>query len=199
VASGTLTTRGGGVEAFGDSILGCTFVGNRAGDGSALAFDSGVVRDCAFARNEAFLAGQATVSTVIGTGTMVGCTLVGNTATGNGTVLLVWGTVTSTIVAWNQAAACGGHATYGCCDLYGNSLGDEICGAGGDTNFHADPQFCAVDPAASMNFSLQQDSSCAPGNHPSGASCGLIGAAPVGCGTVSAEKTTWSRHKSLYR
>ena len=49
------------------------------------------------------------------------------------------------------------------------------------------------------NFTLQADSPCAPGNHPSGASCGLIGAAPVGCGTVSAHRITWSRLKSSYR
>lgn len=201
VAGGTLTTSGGGVEAAAeDSILGCTFVDNRAGDGSALSFTSGIVRDCKFARNLAGLAGDFTVSTLRGSGTVTGCTLVGNAGyDGMGTTLLVQGAVTSTIVASNQAAGCGGHATYTCCDIQGNSLGDDLCGVDGGGNLHLDPQFCAVDAAQSLVFALQSDSPCAPGNHSGGGACGLIGAAPVGCGNVGVERSTWTGVKSLFR
>jgi len=69
---------------------------------------------------------------------------------------------------------------------------------GTNGNISADPQFCAVDPPGSGNLFLQSDSPCAPGNHPDGAECGLIGARPVGCGTVSAERMSWGAMKSIY-
>jgi hypothetical protein len=63
----------------------------------------------------------------------------------------------------------------------------------------ADPQFCAVDPQASLNVQLQQDSPCAPGQNTGGDSCPLIGASPVGCDAVSVESKTWSHVKQKYR
>ncbi|UCG50516.1 MAG: right-handed parallel beta-helix repeat-containing protein [Candidatus Latescibacterota bacterium] len=56
------------------------------------------------------------------------------------------------------------------------------------------PQFCG---AGAKNFFLQSDSPCAPGNHPNGYDCGLIGAFPVNC-EVAAEKSTWGSIKSRY-
>lgn len=61
-------------------------------------------------------------------------------------------------------------------------------------NFNADPLFCGVE-----NYYLHADSPCAPGNHPDGFDCGLIGPLPVGCGTVSTVETTWGAVKALYR
>jgi hypothetical protein len=78
-------------------------------------------------------------------------------------------------------------------------MGDALCGTDAGGNFSADPEFCSEDPASSLNVWLQQDSPCAPGNHPAGASCGLIGARAAGCGTVLVEQRTWSQVKSLYR
>ena len=64
-------------------------------------------------------------------------------------------------------------------------------------NFSLDPQFCGV--PGSNNYYLQEDSPCAPGNHPNGENwCGLIGPLPVGCGTVPVEKMTWGAIKSIY-
>jgi hypothetical protein len=83
--------------------------------------------------------------------------------------------------------------------VFANSLGDAPCGTDGGGNFNADPQFCASDPVTSRNFTLQEDSPCLPGRHPTGASCGVIGAEDMGCGTVSIEQRTWSSIKRLYR
>jgi hypothetical protein len=62
-----------------------------------------------------------------------------------------------------------------------------------------DPEFCAVDPITTLDIRLQSDSPCVPANHPSTGTCGLIGAAPVGCGTVSVENKTWSEVRLIYR
>ncbi len=86
-----------------------------------------------------------------------------------------------------------------CSILFGTAEGDAICGTDGGGNFSADPEFCATDPVTSLSVFLQQDSPCAPGNHPQGAACGLIGAALVGCGTVGVERSTWSFVKQLFR
>ncbi len=61
-------------------------------------------------------------------------------------------------------------------------------------NFSADPMFCGVG-----NYHLQSDSPCAPGNHPDGIDCGLIGPLPVGCGPVRVETRTWGSIKAMYR
>ncbi len=64
-------------------------------------------------------------------------------------------------------------------------------------NISVDPQFCGV--KYSGNYYLQSDSPCAPGNHPSGDDCGLIGAFPVNCGEVDVQTKTWGTIKSLYK
>jgi len=61
-------------------------------------------------------------------------------------------------------------------------------------NFSADPLFCGVG-----NYNLRADSPCAPGNHPDGFDCGLIGPLPVGCGTVRVRMMTWGAVKALYK
>jgi hypothetical protein len=66
-------------------------------------------------------------------------------------------------------------------------------------NISVDPQFCSVDPVAYNNYMLQSDSPCAPGNHPGGSQCGLIGCKEVGCGPDATEKTSWSRMKRLFK
>jgi len=61
-------------------------------------------------------------------------------------------------------------------------------------NFNADPLFCGAG-----NYYLRADSPCAPGNHPDGFDCGLIGPLPVGCGTVSVQTKSWGAVKALYK
>jgi hypothetical protein len=75
-------------------------------------------------------------------------------------------------------------------DPYGGC--DDMTGTNG--NFAADPQFCGVD--GSGNYFLQSDSPCAPGNHPGGESCGMIGAMPVNCETVPTRRVTWGTIKA---
>ncbi len=64
-------------------------------------------------------------------------------------------------------------------------------------NFSAEPQFCGT--VNSGNYYLQSDSPCAPGNHPDGYNCGLIGAFGPNCGTDPVEDQTWGSIKSLYK
>ncbi len=64
-------------------------------------------------------------------------------------------------------------------------------------NISRDPQYCGIDDSG--NYFLQSDSPCAPGNHPDGYNCGLIGAFPANCGKVDAEKKSWGTIKSLYK
>jgi hypothetical protein len=109
------------------------------------------------------------------------------------------GIVRSVILAHTTGQACFGEATWSCSDLFGNAGGDAICATDGGGNFSSDPQFCAVDPIGTQKASIQSDSPCAPGNHPQGESCGLIGARPVACGTISVEAKTWAQVKELYR
>ena len=149
------------------------------------------IRDTVFAGNSGGPGGA-----IFGSGevTITGCTFIGDDILIEqlGSV----GTVNNSIIS---NAGCLGPITSTCTNVFGISQGDSLCGIDGGGNFSADPEFCGVDPVASRNFALQADSPCAPGRHPNGASCGLIGAVPVGCDAVSVEATTWSRLKSLYR
>ncbi len=177
--------RGGAIAGGQLEVTGCVFLANAAlvspsgpGFGGAIrAFEASVIEGCTFIANS------------------------GGEASGVGTISMVApGTVRSVIIAWTgPGVACLGDATWSCSNLFGNAGGDAICGTDGGGNFSSDPQFCAADPVASQSVTIQSDSPCAPGNHPAGASCGLIGAGPVACGTVGVEAQTWSRVKELYR
>jgi len=63
-------------------------------------------------------------------------------------------------------------------------------------NISVDPEFCGVDDSG--NYFLQSDSPCAPGNHPGGYSCGVIGARNVMCGTVPTRRATWGSVKDRF-
>jgi hypothetical protein len=166
-------------------ISGCVFVGNIArhvmssgpGFGGAIDVD------------------QASIDS---------CTLIGNsggTSGGVGGIRIDSGTVRTTILVQTPAgAACAGSgANWSCCNLYGNVMGDAICGIDAGGNFSADPLFCAVDPISTHNVLIQQSSPCAPGHHPPGAeSCALIGAGTVGC-TIAVARRSWSQIKGVYR
>jgi hypothetical protein len=111
--------------------------------------------------------------------------------------------VERTIIAFNTqgpGVECFDGTTPGwffCCDIFGNEGGNAICPCEQRDNFSLDPQFCGI--LGTGNYQLQSDSPCAPGNHPAGANCELIGARPVLCGEVKAERKTWGNVKSLYK
>jgi len=76
-------------------------------------------------------------------------------------------------------------------------IGDCTDQTGLNGNISVDPQFCGL--TDSGNYGLQGDSPCAPGNHPSGYSCGRIGARDVACGAVATKSTTWGAIKAMYK
>ena len=64
-------------------------------------------------------------------------------------------------------------------------------------NISVDPLFCAEEIE---DYALHSNSPCAPGNHPSGVNCSLIGAIEVGCGPSTAvDQTSWGNIKSMFR
>jgi hypothetical protein len=91
--------------------------------------------------------------------------------------------------------------TVECNDIFDMSSGPYdigLCSVQPDeSNFFTDPEYCGVDDSG--NYFLQSDSPCAPGNHPDGYECGLIGALPVNCGKVDVEKKSWGSIKSMYK
>ena len=93
--------------------------------------------------------------------------------------------------------------TMACNNVYNNTENYAITAfpdpTGLNGNISIDPQFCSIDPVAYSNYHLQSDSPCAPGNHPSGYPCGLMGCEPVGCATTGSEKTNWSKVKQLFK
>jgi hypothetical protein len=187
-------SEGGGVHSWGACVVRRSlFVGNVAlGNHSGLGNGGGIL---------------------CGAGSRIeNCTFFDNAAPENtqdvgggvGAIGISSGTVVATIIAGtvvsSSGATCSGSAIWSCCDLFGNSAGDAICGIDGGGNFSADPGFCAVDPGSSLNFELRSNSPCAPGQHPPGAeSCELIGASPVGCGGTAIKARSWSQVKSFYR
>jgi len=91
--------------------------------------------------------------------------------------------------------------TFSCNNVYGTTVatygGDCTDQTGINGNLSLDPQFCGLD--GTSNYNLQSDSPCAPGNHPQSINCGVIGARPSACGTVSIKATSWGALKGLYR
>lgn len=90
-------------------------------------------------------------------------------------------------------------AQFQCNNIFGNDSNSVPPPTGTDGNISVDPQFCGSDPKVSGNYFLQSDSPCAPGNHPDGYLCDLIGAYPVGCQGVSVKKSSWGDVKSIYK
>jgi hypothetical protein len=116
--------------------------------------------------------------------------------------MLCGNTIHHNIISYNEIGVDGFDycaSDFLCNDIFGNksNFGPPPFGTNG--NIAVDPQFCGVDPAKSGNYYLQSDSPCAPGNHPDGYPCGLIGMRPVGCQDTSVERTSWGRIKSIYR
>lgn len=216
---------GGGLVAVSSTVVDCRIEGNRGSVGAGVRLDRSSLTRCIVTNNEGagpgggVFAQQAAIRDCLiagnggrrgggisGTGLdVIGCTVIGNSDqdASDGHVpaggIEGDGRVYSSIVAFNTGAACGGNAIYSCCDFFGNSLGDAVRGVDAGGNFSADPEFCATDAAGSLNVTLQQDSPCAPGNHPDGAACGPIGEARVGCRLVTVRPASWTSVRLLYR
>jgi hypothetical protein len=169
-------------------------------------FCTAEISNCFFDDNEAVQGGGfgAHTSSVV---TLTHCTFRSNAASFQGGGLWAYLadlTVDNCIIAESSAgeAVFSGGATlaFSCTHIFGNAGGDWIGDIAAmvdvDGNFSADPQFCGI--TGSGNVYIQSDSPCAPGNHPAGTACGLIGALPVICSSTATEAITWSRMKSLY-
>jgi hypothetical protein len=134
-----------------------------------------------------------------------------NTLLGNAGTAIHLNDVTNCSIRNSIICGSGNYGIYGfginigllCNDVFNNGVNYDIMdlpdptGLGG--NISVDPQFCSIDPVAYNNYFLQSDSPCAPGNHPQGYACGLIGCKPVGCGTTGSQKTNWSKVKQLFK
>ena len=86
--------------------------------------------------------------------------------------------IEKSIISFNRngaglGCAIGGSPIVICSDVYGNEGGDAICGNDSTGNFSQDPQYCH---SAGDDYTLCPTSPCLPGNHPTGAPCGLVGA-----------------------
>lgn len=183
----------GGV--FGDalthlSIERCVIVSNFSEGwcGGVFAMGTFEILDCVIVRNTAALMGDGCALWVTGTGSIVGCTLAANRGwSGDPYVVELDGADVSlerTTVAFHE----GGEAflcmdsevSFRCCNVYGCGS-NEMCGDDLGGNFSADPLFCDME---ADDYTLNAESLCLPGNHPSGVDCGLIGALGPGCGSA---------------
>ncbi|MBU8870011.1 MAG: M6 family metalloprotease domain-containing protein [Gemmatimonadales bacterium] len=169
--------------------------GYSTGNGGAILLDgaSPTLRDIIFQNNQAV--GGGGVYCDAASPILEGCTFYGNSAD-DGQALAC---VNSSLPVLSRVLISGSSgsgepvycaspadvATFGCSDIFGNINGDWVGGIlsqlGVDGNFSLDPMFC---DEVSGDFTLRENSPCAPGWHPDGAiACGglLIGAGPVGC------------------
>ncbi len=196
-------------DASNPKVFQTRFVQNSAHEAGAVwcANSSPVFTECLFAANEASERGGALLC-VFAAPQLSRCTLYGNHAP-VAAGIFAWldsaPVVESTIIAFSpqgEAVACtdGGTATLSCSDVYGNAGGDWsgsiAAQMAGDGNFGADPRFCDTSTGV---LHLWANSPCLPGNHPGGATCGVIGAFGFACTPVRVESTTWGQLKSLYR
>lgn len=189
---------GGGIAALGPEVTieRCLVSGNGtewgSGGGIFAVSPALTLRDLVITENYVLvLGGPAGLWVAESSGLVAGCTVVGNRGFTHGdpAVGVMDSTIEieRTIIAFNIICA-GLDCNYGlpsdvttrCCDVYGNTDGNVICGNIGG-NFSADPLFC---DAANDDYTLDGASPCLPGNHPDGVDCGLIGALGWGCGIV---------------
>lgn len=207
---------------LGGTVRGCRFENNRVetspgwegpASGGAIAVVEGhtLIADCVFAGNEAASSGfpgtGAAVAAVSVNATLEvrGCTFIENHSLANGAVLPDAPAIacilarpenvqiSNCIFARNEGQAVrDGVATY-CCAFFGNTHDAQT---GGSDNIFLDPLFCATDPVSAHDFSVSSLSPCRPGGN---GTCGLIGAAVVGCQGVAVQSKTWTDVKQLYR
>lgn len=190
---GNTASSGGGIVAnwCQAEVLRTTMLANEAtyGPTGGLAFmRSGFrVQDCVIAKNRSYEFSDGKGLQVIeSSGTVDGCTFAENTSVPPyGSCVAVSHSSVSirrTIIAFNVGHGIGCYSgTYSteCCDVFGNTGNDNLCGEDLGGNLSLDPLFC---DALTGDYSLDAASPCLPGNHPDGVDCGLIGALDQGCG-----------------
>jgi predicted outer membrane repeat protein len=187
----------------------CTFTRNRAsGTGGAFyAVHNGFnLEQCVIAINSADVQAGAIYARNVWPSSITGCTIAENLA-GETTAIYLNACpsvqLSRSIVALGSGAptfTCinGSVLSVSCSDIFGNTPDTFPAGvvdAGG--NFSANPQFCGS--AGSAVYTIAGSSPCAPGLHPTGASCDLVGALGVVCGGVRVQSVTWGQLKALYR
>jgi predicted outer membrane repeat protein len=186
----------------------CYFADNTAGGGGAVYatfYHTGVTLErCVLERNSAYYGGAVYVFDDWDVGVQVtlrNCTLVANSGYGSAAFSNVFGVhscgLRQTIVAYGTGGPACVDCGVQCCNFYENQP-DPGWLPYGSNNFSACPSFCDL---GAGDYRLCDGSPCAPGNHPDGAGCGLIGALDVGClcGPSASEPTTWGAIKSIYR
>ena len=124
--------------------------------------------------------------------TVIGCTIADNMASDGGCLRLVGNanlTVSRTILAFARQGGAVSKETdavlaIGCSDIFGNAGGNNLPSGSllQTVIVNVDPLFCGG--PGTDDYNLQTDSPCAPGQHPYGLDCDLIGAYPVGCGSA---------------
>lgn len=206
---------GGGLYWFGgvSNVSECLFVSNHAsvsgGGGDWRYLESGMLDHLVFSENRSAGTGGGALLYRGAAIQLSNSTFVGNRA--------VWGsgvfrdgsrvvTLSNVIIAYGLESE--GlldpweHIQLSCCDIFGNEGGDWVGSIadqlGIDGNFSACPSFCSLETG---DYHLCDQSPCAPGNHPAGDDCGLIGALDVGCacGPSKTESSSWGGIKGLYR
>ena len=194
---------------FTVTISGCVFQSNGATRGGGVyGYNVPLVaEDCVFWGNYGASDGGGIILNQCYPSSVSRCTLYSNESASGGGISLLGPTtlaVDRTIIAASiqgGAAAVSGTAlaAFSCSDLFGN-VGDDWSGAiaeqlGANGNFSADPLFCGT---SGLDLFLRANSPCAPGNHPSGDACVLIGARTVSCGGVTVEKRSWGAIKAAF-
>jgi hypothetical protein len=110
--------------------------------------------------------------------------------------------IVNNVITYNRIGVQAFQASFSCNDAYGNGTNYALLfvpdPTGVNGNISMPPLFCGVDPATSGNYYLQQNSPCAPGNHPEGPICGVIGRYGIGCKDTAVNPAPWGKIKSLF-
>ncbi len=205
---GMTCTQTGGASA--PVVTNCLFrnnVADFAGGFEARSYSTPVLEFCTFSNNTAN-GGAGGIGSDNGVLTVRSCTLTGNSAGFGGAGImgsfLAGTTVENTMICNSPSGVAVANwdedfITLTCCNIYGNAGGDWVGVIAdqfpGNGNLSEDPQFCAVDPDSEEYWELQNDSPCGEGQSP----CGLIGAWPVGCGSVDTREMEWGGVKAMFR
>jgi len=199
---GTAENYGGGMFIdYSNLVLeNCHFVANGSGLlGSSiwLGHSNPTLRNCAFAAS----IGGNTIHLDDSDAKFTNCSFVGNQSPN--TIIRCWYSAPefdNCVISDNSCPetviTCeSSQPILACSDIYGNSGGDWFgCVAdqlGINGNISLDPLFCDPDLG---DFSLRNDSPCAPENNDCGV---LMGAWPMGCST-GVESRSWSHLKTMY-
>ncbi len=204
-------TQGGGVFLINSSLEGtmvnCTLRNNTATNRGGALFTYNFrlsIMDCLFTDNLAMTAGGGIEMEASHPSSIVRSTLAGNDAP-SGAGMNILGATPLTVSNVIVAFSLGGAGVYvdasspvlmDCTDIWGNAGGDWVGSIAPQLstngNISGDPLFCSGD------YWLRGNSPCAPGNHPDGNACGVIGVHPVGCGSVAVEEKSWGALKATY-